>query len=222
MAQFYIPFDDAGLIDGAKFANERRKTDKRNEVYVYTAPKSGVLAKMDENEPLLILAHGRYATADQIGGLLKDNSVALLTAAELAKQMVEDDRLPSNVSDVRLLSCWSGYKGGTYEASHTVERTEGKAPFAGQVSSALKGAGCKRVIVTGYTGEIYLPSREQTVRGMPLDLKSVAMDRTGQPGGTDLEKAVGDANQSLFDILQQIVTDGSKRVTDVKTRTVWL
>lgn len=222
MAQFYIPFDDAGLIDGATFANERRNTDKCNGVYAYTAPKSGALAKIDENEPLLILAHGTYFTADKIGGLLKDNKVAYLTAEQLADQMLKDDKLPPNVSDVRLLACWSGYKGGTYEAAHTVERTEGKAPFAGQLSSALKGAGCKRVIITGYTGEIYLPSREKTVRGMPLNLKSVAMDRTGQPGGTDFEKAVGDANQSLFDILQQIVTDRGKRATDVKTRTVWL
>lgn len=215
MAQFYVPFNDPELIDGAEYANEKN-SDKRKFVYV-TGSKPKVLVDMAKDDPLLILAHGRYSTADQIAGVLKDKTEVYLTAAQLVTQMVTDG-LPFDVSDGRLLVCWSGYTGGAYQAKHTVKRTEGDAPYAGQLSSGLKGAGCKRVIVTGYTGEVYLPNRNKPA----LDPNVVVMDRSGQDGGRDYDQAVGKANQSLLDILRQIGTDEGKRAVDLRTRTVWL
>jgi hypothetical protein len=101
----------------------------------------------------------------------------------------------------------------------TVNRTEGHAPFAGQFSSALKSAGCKRVIVTGYKGEVYLPDRGKPGRNYHDQVK---MDLTGQPGGGDKVSAIGGLNASLLEILKEASTDEGKRATDQRTRTVWL
>jgi hypothetical protein len=223
MAQFYIPFNDPWLIDGAKYANEQRaKThkDKCNAVYVGKSGDLKTMGKDDKNDPLLILAHGRRSTNDQIAGKLLEQTWVYLTPTELAAQMV-DDGLPLDISDVRLVACWTGYTGGAYTNAegHTVHRTEGQAPFAGQFSSALKGKTCKRVIVTGYKGEVYLPDRLSPRKNYH---DQVTMDLRGQGDGVDKETAFGDLNASLLDILVEIGKDGSKQAVDQRMRTVWL
>ena len=50
--------------------------------------------------------------------------------------------LTRDAGDIRLLICWAGIPRGS------------EAPFAGQLSSAMKKRGFYRIVVTGYTGAI--------------------------------------------------------------------
>ena len=210
----YVPFNDESLIYGA----EHMKADTT--VFVHGA--SGMsLSRLPEDTPLFVVAHGRYSRADQIGGEVKGflgKKTVYLTASELAKYLVKDG-LPRRFLDLRLMVCWSGYVGGDSQwGSHTLKRKADAAPFAGLVCAAMKTSGFTRIVVTGYTGEVLIPTPTSTtpVGGVMVD---------GIDGG---RIRTSDADRSLSRLaLSASVTPGcDKRRRTVGTldnayRTVW-
>jgi hypothetical protein len=154
--KIYVPFNAQDLVVGAKLLSE-----KAGGSYCVHSYLGKPLATLTQNDTLYIIAHGRRSRGDQICGETRKNSYSYLSAAQLAKQLRKDG-LPKNVGDVRLMVCWSGYVGGATPwkegaATHTLQRTAGEAPFAGQLCAALKNSGYNRMIVTGFTGEVTFP-----------------------------------------------------------------
>ena len=209
----YVPFNDESLIYGA-----RHMTDDTT-VYVHGA--SGMsLSRLHEDTPLFVVAHGRYSRADQIGGVVKGffgNKTVFLTAAELAKYL-KNDGLPLRSGDVRLMVCWSGYVGGDSQwGSHTLSRKADAAPFAGLLCAAMKTTGFRRIVVTGYTGEVLMPSPTSArAGGVVIDGITGGRTRT-----TDADRSLGGLAMSA-----SVVPGGDKRRRTVGTldnayRTVW-
>ena len=114
------------------------------------AAVGGILGGLTKTDILFVLCHGRRSTSSQIGAQTgttrnfwgRTKAVyEYLTADELTMRLISAG-LTRDAGDIRLLICWAGIPRGS------------EAPFAGQLSSAMKKRGFYRIVVTGYTGAI--------------------------------------------------------------------
>jgi hypothetical protein len=197
----YVPFNDADLIYGAE-----RMTARDGETYFHGADGPS-LRDLAPGATLYLMAHGRYSRGDQIcgevPGRITGTRYVYLTAAQLAKQLTKDG-LPKNFGDLRLMVCWGGYMGGNQTwGTHTLQRKATEAPFAGQLCSAMKPT-FKRIMVTGYTGEVLFPKRGSTVTPQGIWIENPAGQeiRTTDTGGvaprfTESTTAAGDKPRTV-------------------------
>ena len=214
----YLPVNDAQLVkdadDIAYWRHQRGQGRGRQVLAVHGTDSARLAADMSREETLYLLVHGRGSTSNQVGGVVgkttgwfgkEKDQVEYLTAPQLADRMVEDG-IPQHLGDLRLMVCWAGKS-----------QKKNEVPFAGQLCSALKGKGFKRIIVTGYIGAMLMaPSTKnliiQTADGPAKPSMALRAD-----GREILDGFVNtnDQGQSLFDMMK----DGS--LNDVFSRTVW-
>jgi hypothetical protein len=179
MSYFYVPFDDPTLVGPA-----RHSAGDNNPVFVHGKDRIVVRPDHAQTTALFVVAHGGVNSGSLVGGTV-DGALRTMTAVQLADQISMDD-LPLGWGDVRLIVCWGGYVGGPVAdyavaglGTSTLKRETDKAPFAGQLCSALRCEGYFRMIVTGYRGAV--SSNKSVVYS---DGKGGASDRQ-EPDGSD-------------------------------------
>jgi hypothetical protein len=216
----YVPFEDEDLIAGAgHFALPtpagKPKMPKLSVVLRGAGPAA--LSKLAGSDILYVIAHGRYGKGSEIVGIVKGRIFgtrkATMTAAALANALV-DDGLSSAFGDVRLIVCWGGYVGGNVTTGgHELRRKNTEAPFAGQLCSALKGKGFKRIQVTGYNGAV-----SYSGKGSNATLTSVISNLAD----TETKEKFGAAMKLSADPLREDPHRKSFGTLSTEGRTVWI
>lgn len=204
MLYCYVPFNDPDLITGANnYIEATPRPAAAGPKVRIRGTDSANLNDLGAADTLHILAHGRESRGDQVAGMvdgyLWGKRMATMTAPELAAAL-RADGLALSVGDVRLMVCWGGYVGGNqdWNGEGTLKRNAGKAPFAGQLCSALKSLGYYRMVVTGYRGSVLFSTNHVKVSSVYVrDHKNDLMDKNSQPLSAPLTAATLDNTLTL-------------------------
>ncbi|HGF4710391.1 TPA: hypothetical protein ACF35G_004912 [Escherichia coli] len=153
MIYYYAPFDDdenfLELLDEKLFLKEKTGVEP---VTFMNNQAGKYLSLVKGGDRLYIIAHG---DTNGIGhGLNYNNS---LTPIQLANKLFRL-KLTKEISDIRIFSCDSGIKHSIHIPS-----------FAQRFKEAMLSLGYKKIMITGYLGQVYFSRDNRITKNFKLD-----------------------------------------------------